>query len=78
MRQDSGEERPSFEMRYVLLHHKTREGVPDSLYKAIQDTDQGTAQGLHWFCKKCNKFASGFMAGLSRLSVRQDAQKKKG
>ena len=57
----------------AMWHHASCEGVPESLYKAIQETVQGASQGLHWYCKKCNKFATGFMAGLNRLSMRQDA-----
>lgn len=60
-----------------MWHHTDCEGVPDSLYRAIQETDQGASQGLRWFCKKCNKFATGFMAGLNRLSMRQDALEEK-
>ena len=56
-----------------LWHHTSCEGVPGALYKALQEREQSKAQGLHWFCVKCNRFATGFMAGLSRLAARQDA-----
>ena len=62
-----------------VWHHILCENVSEALYKAIQDADRDkdTSQGLHWFCKKCNKFASGFMASLNRLSARQDALESK-
>ena len=60
-----------------LWHHTTCEGVAESLYKAIQDAGTDKSQGLHWYCKKCNRYASGFMAGLKRLSARQDALEEK-
>ena len=62
-----------------VWHHILCENVSEALYKAIQDADRDkdTPQGLHWFCKKCNKFASGFMASLYRLSARQDALESK-
>lgn len=60
-----------------LWHHTSCEGVGEHLYKAIQDAETDKTQGLHWYCKKCNRFASGFMAGLKRLSARQDALEEK-
>ncbi|RUS75853.1 hypothetical protein EGW08_016374 [Elysia chlorotica] len=60
-----------------IWHHTNCEAVPDSFYKAIQETGQGASQGLHWYCRKCNKFATRFMAGLNSLSLRQDALEEK-
>ena len=60
-----------------MWHHTACEGVSEALYKAIQDNEQDTAQGLHWFCRKFSKFAKGFMAGLSKLAARQDALEEK-
>ena len=48
--------------------HARCEGVSDHTYQTIQ----GGAQGLRWFCRKCDKFVVNLMASIQQVTNRQD------
>ena len=49
-------------------HHARCEGVSDHTYQTVQ----GGAQGLRWFCRKCDKFVVNLVSGIQQIGVRQD------
>ena len=56
----------------TFSHHTECEAVSNQLYKIIQDmANEDSANSLHWYCKKCNRMAKGFMSGIAQLQERQ-------
>ena len=49
-------------------HHTKCEGVSDNTYETIQTG----AQGIRWYCRKCDSFAGGLLANIKQITRRQD------
>ena len=55
-----------------LWHHIECETVSNQMYRLIQEmANEDNASCLHWYCRKCNIIAKGFMSGMTQLQERQ-------
>ena len=55
-----------------LWHHIECETVNNQMYRLIQEmANEDNASCLHWYCRKCNIIAKGFMSGMTQLQERQ-------
>ncbi len=56
------------EICFIWFHIKCQNIIVD-LYNALSDS----SIAIHWYCDRCNRVASGFVASITAWTRRQDA-----